>query len=88
MASWVCHICGFRHGDYEETCFGCHHGGDSLEHYIDCPKCGRETKKGVPWCEFCQESMDDEQYDDEFDEETSDLDADFGDELDSEGYVE
>ena len=65
MASWVCHICGFRHGDHEETCFGCHHSGSSLEHYIDCPKCGRETKAGSTWCESCQESLEDADLDDD-----------------------
>jgi len=73
MASWVCHICGFRHGDYEETCYGCHHSGSSLEQYIDCPRCGRETKAGGSWCEWCQESLEsDDDLEDEFDEDDED----------------
>lgn len=78
MASWICSICSFAHGHEEPICFGCHHPGTSLEHFIDCPKCGRETKEGGPWCDWCQEPFDDddgELNDDELDDE--DLDDDF-----------
>lgn len=78
MASWICSICGFAHGDYELICFGCHHPGTSLEHFIDCPKCGRETKEAGPWCDWCHEPFDDDELgDDERDDEDLDEGADF-----------
>jgi len=69
MTSWICPVCGFSHGEHEETCFGCHHPGTSLEHFIDCPFCGRETRAGGAWCDWCQSSLD---TDDESDELTDD----------------
>lgn len=74
MTSWICSVCGFSHGDFEDTCFGCHHPGTSLEHWIDCPECGDETPKSEDHCRGCQADLaedvldeDDDRLDDESD---------------------
>lgn len=68
MAGWICSVCGFSHGNFEETCFGCHHPGTSLEHFIDCPHCGAETRAGRSVCDACQGDLDDDDDVDEFDD--------------------
>lgn len=85
MASWICSICGFAHGDHEPICFGCHHPGTSLEHFIDCPKCGRETKEGGPWCDWCQEPLEVEGHDDDDDHDDG---FDENDPLEEEGWTD
>lgn len=66
MASWICSVCGFSHGDFEETCFGCHHPGTSLVHWIDCPQCGDETPASDDYCHSCQADLTGEE---DFDED-------------------
>ena len=73
MTSWICSVCGYKHGKHESTCYGCHHPGTSLEHFVDCPQCGGENKVGTEWCGWCNADL---QPDDEFDDE------DDGDEVD------
>lgn len=73
MASWRCSICGFVHGAHEETCFGCHHPGTSLEHFIDCRECGNENKVGTEWCGWCNADLQPDEND-EFDDGDGDDD--------------
>lgn len=65
MTSWICSVCGFSHGEHEETCFGCHHPGTSLERWIDCPQCGSDFRAAEEYCGSCGAIFNDKEADEE-----------------------